>query len=362
MLYFLYLLLIHTTKVTEALTCLTCTGNNFFKCLANAQTKKCNPNSSCQIIMRKREGIVHEVKMGCKQTTACESGRAQNFLGSNSSKFHCKPWHTYRGSYSVCRQCCRDSFDCAKKYAWPNNGKGSYSRVFWGKPTTPEISTELPSMPTKIPHYVPIQRKSGFFEESQPIVFGSEPKSTMSPDGLLLKILTSLSKYASNLKLPAPSTTEATVETTKMSWQDILSRLSADPVADILKTTAETTTTTSSKSFLESLTSGEAKQMPAKFQARSFSNTFGSENDPVVSIQRVAPRTFTRKSGNSIYLNELLRNRRINYKKSKLSQYVNNGGYRTQVSNKKSRGQQNPPRVLKSLLWARRNNLKKSIS
>jgi len=60
----------------------------------------------CFAEIRKRDGSVINVNMGCKQAKACETNHEMNFRDPNPWQQQCQFSNKKFGSNSVCRQCC----------------------------------------------------------------------------------------------------------------------------------------------------------------------------------------------------------------------------------------------------------------
>merc|ERR1712210_363574 len=59
--------------------CTTCIADNYDNCIGNAMLVDCKVNEeSCQLIERRRGGIVEFVEMGCKALRACENDKKDN--------------------------------------------------------------------------------------------------------------------------------------------------------------------------------------------------------------------------------------------------------------------------------------------
>lgn len=86
------------------LECVKCQSHSWAGCLAHQQTEVCRPDSTCHVEIRKRNGKINYVKMGCKQTHGCKQQKRQNFNWRNPAWSQCRP-NAQRGP-SVCRQCC----------------------------------------------------------------------------------------------------------------------------------------------------------------------------------------------------------------------------------------------------------------
>ena len=59
--------------------------------------------------LRRRNGYVTQIQMGCKSTVACKNERSQNFKGARPGHDQCKVETYSRENPSVCRQCCQDA-------------------------------------------------------------------------------------------------------------------------------------------------------------------------------------------------------------------------------------------------------------
>ncbi|CBY32159.1 unnamed protein product [Oikopleura dioica] len=59
--------------------CTTCISDNYAHCIGNATLVDCKVNEeSCQLIERRRGGVVNFVEMGCKALRACENDKKDN--------------------------------------------------------------------------------------------------------------------------------------------------------------------------------------------------------------------------------------------------------------------------------------------
>merc|ERR1711971_1393540 len=84
----------------NGISCFHCDAANFTQCYEIGMQKPCAENQgSCMIEIRKRDGVMESVCMGCKQIAACKANRAQNFWKSRQ----CRPGA--QEGPSVCRQC-----------------------------------------------------------------------------------------------------------------------------------------------------------------------------------------------------------------------------------------------------------------
>merc|ERR1711893_418264 len=86
-------------------------------------------------------GATSRVKMGCKQTNACQNNQKQNFINWKLGKkfTQCRP--ELKFSHSVCRHCCNDSsscFDATTRFS-------SWTRADWkSKTVSPPPVTPKP--------------------------------------------------------------------------------------------------------------------------------------------------------------------------------------------------------------------------
>merc|ERR1712220_23233 len=107
--------------VSSTAECWSCSEYSLEDCAANGQVEYCRPagtneeetevfsSSMCMVEIRKREGTIEQVKMGCKDRDACATQKANNFLGGKNFKMNqCQPKNEAKDSVSVCRQCCSD--------------------------------------------------------------------------------------------------------------------------------------------------------------------------------------------------------------------------------------------------------------
>jgi len=98
-----------TLRRNVPLSCWRCSGaRSWIECAQNGQLDHCQESAtSCQIEVRRRDGIIESINTGCKQRQACENNKAQNFPGGeeNPTANQCRPDVNTEGP-SVCRQCC----------------------------------------------------------------------------------------------------------------------------------------------------------------------------------------------------------------------------------------------------------------
>ena len=85
------------------MTCMRCSGKNFFDCHKRAQEVKCGWDEVCFTSVRKRNGRLIGVIKDCKQKLACVNMRKHNFKNGGQDD-QCR-LQKKRGP-SVCRQCC----------------------------------------------------------------------------------------------------------------------------------------------------------------------------------------------------------------------------------------------------------------
>merc|ERR1711953_1666466 len=135
----------------EKLKCWTCENGSMDECQRLGKFKTCRDNSSCQVEWRSRYGATSKVKMGCKQTTACQNNQKQNFINWRLGKrfTQCRP--ELKFSHSVCRHCCNESsscFDATTRFS-------SWNRADWKSktpaPITPTPTAPRPTTPTQPP-------------------------------------------------------------------------------------------------------------------------------------------------------------------------------------------------------------------
>lgn len=122
-----------TVPEFDGLGCFHCDAPNMTVCEEIGKLKKCPENAqSCMIEIRKRNGEMESVCMGCKSPEACADNKSQNFKGKWADR-QCKPWKWYKNGPSVCRQCCAtaDGEDCAKDFANQNDGEGPLKVTEW---------------------------------------------------------------------------------------------------------------------------------------------------------------------------------------------------------------------------------------
>merc|ERR1712227_732421 len=89
------------------ISCWTCRGQNMDECARNGYEQKCYAaQSACMVEVRKNDGDVVGVHMGCKAPDACWRNKSYNF-GRNAQ---CHPERVF--GPSVCRQCCQTEDNC----------------------------------------------------------------------------------------------------------------------------------------------------------------------------------------------------------------------------------------------------------
>mgnify|MGYP000316539540 CR=1 FL=1 len=115
------------------LSCFHCDAENFEKCQKIGKMKQCGGEGDvCMIELRKRDGNVSQVCMGCKSQDACQNNKIQNFEG-DWHDWQCRPWAWFKSGPSVCRQCCNSDKNCATDFIQSNKGHGPWSKKGWGK-------------------------------------------------------------------------------------------------------------------------------------------------------------------------------------------------------------------------------------
>merc|ERR1719187_2424161 len=139
----------YTTTAPEyypTLSCYHCDAPNFEECYKIGKKKACpyakGRDMVCMIEVRKRDGKVEGVCMGCKEKQACLRQKFNNF---NRKPAQCRPRAYY--SPSVCRQCCKTE-DCTMNFnpptrkGWEEDLLGLYDgygeNPEYGKPGYPE--------------------------------------------------------------------------------------------------------------------------------------------------------------------------------------------------------------------------------
>ena len=106
------------TGPTTSFGCFHCDAKDWRGCYASGRYQKCQSNQVCMTEIRQRDGELFNICMRCKERTACQNQRKNNFQGRNGQ---CRPspkWKPIAGP-SVCRQCC-DTDRCTNNY---NPGK-----------------------------------------------------------------------------------------------------------------------------------------------------------------------------------------------------------------------------------------------
>jgi len=105
----------------STVTCFHCDAPNFEECYKIGKSMECLVNEGrppvCMIEVRKRDGKMFGVCMGCKAYDACLEQKKSNF---NRKPYQCRPRARY--GPSVCRQCCND--DNCTNYFNPPDRKG----------------------------------------------------------------------------------------------------------------------------------------------------------------------------------------------------------------------------------------------
>ncbi|CBY41718.1 unnamed protein product [Oikopleura dioica] len=92
-------------KNSDDLFCWKCTAQNLEHCNKSGTAQKCpHDQRICGIELRKRDGRIVGVQMGCQSSSSCEANKKQNFIHPYKRLTQCRPeWFM---PYSVCRQCC----------------------------------------------------------------------------------------------------------------------------------------------------------------------------------------------------------------------------------------------------------------
>jgi len=98
----------------NTVTCFHCDAPTFEECYRIGKSMECMVNEGrppvCMIELRKRDGNIFGVCMGCKAHDACLEAKKNNF---NRKPYQCKPRARY--GPSVCRQCC-NSDHCTNNF------------------------------------------------------------------------------------------------------------------------------------------------------------------------------------------------------------------------------------------------------
>ena len=94
---------------TPDMDCLRCSTASFGQCQSEGISERCRLDQVCQIELRKRDGKVEHVAMGCKEKEACRNQQMQNFVGDKYRFNQCRP--KSRVGPSVCWSCCTGD-DC----------------------------------------------------------------------------------------------------------------------------------------------------------------------------------------------------------------------------------------------------------
>merc|ERR1712025_579669 len=112
--------------VVDPINCFHCDAANMTHCTEIGEEEPCPTDvpMACMIEVRKRDGAIESVCMGCKSVESCMDNKAQNFVDAYRT-WQCHPFRGWTATPSVCRQCCSnaDGSDCA--YDFVNNGPDS---------------------------------------------------------------------------------------------------------------------------------------------------------------------------------------------------------------------------------------------
>ena len=113
------------------MTCMRCSGKNFFDCHKKAQEVKCGWDEVCFTSVRKRNGRLIGVIKDCKQKLACVNMRNHNFKNGGADD-QCRL--TKKRGPSVCRQCCDwGNFFHKKILDYFFQGKNACKDKFWNE-------------------------------------------------------------------------------------------------------------------------------------------------------------------------------------------------------------------------------------
>jgi len=120
------------------ITCFHCDAPTYEECVDIGESKQCayvgTGPPTCMIELRKRNGGLFGVCMGCKAQEACLKQKENNFPLDPWHPWQCRPTDT--AGPSVCRQCC-DTDNCTKDFLNTANvdgdGNGQDNYVTWNQ-------------------------------------------------------------------------------------------------------------------------------------------------------------------------------------------------------------------------------------
>ncbi|CAG5113777.1 Oidioi.mRNA.OKI2018_I69.chr2.g7867.t1.cds [Oikopleura dioica] len=122
-----------TTGEFREVSCWHCDAVNMTQCDMIGEMKPClGENDVCMIEVRKREGELEQICMGCKSRRACLDNKKQNARG-RWRNHQCRPEPWWKKAPSVCRQCCNDSDNCARDFVLLNDGFGPFDQSEWNE-------------------------------------------------------------------------------------------------------------------------------------------------------------------------------------------------------------------------------------
>merc|ERR1711970_716577 len=79
--------ILSTSAADTGVSCFHCDAKNMTHCRDIGEMKMCPENSlSCMVEVRKRDGDLESICMGCKAPEACADNKAQNFVGPWSQR------------------------------------------------------------------------------------------------------------------------------------------------------------------------------------------------------------------------------------------------------------------------------------
>ena len=94
---------------TPGMDCLRCSTHSLGQCQTEGLSERCRIDQVCQVELRRRDGKVEQVSMGCKEREACQNQQAQNFTAAKYRFNQCRPQSS--SGPSVCWSCCSGD-DC----------------------------------------------------------------------------------------------------------------------------------------------------------------------------------------------------------------------------------------------------------
>lgn len=118
-------------NVAVSLNCYECRGKTYLDCEQSKELVTCEENEEvCQLSIRKRDGVIEKIKMGCKQHVACDNNMSRNFDDDDTTTYdQCRPAEADGTSH--CRQCCDRADNCSLSLAALNAGEGPLTQAEW---------------------------------------------------------------------------------------------------------------------------------------------------------------------------------------------------------------------------------------